>query len=45
MPIDYKYKRKHGNLKYCKESGKLKHDEIDDSVQVFPLNRKRDLEY
>ena len=41
MPIDYKNKREHDNLKYYKESVKLKHDKVDDLVQVFPLNRKR----
>ena len=45
IPIDYKNKREHDNLKYYKESVKLKHDKVDDLVQVFPMNRKRDLEY
>ena len=45
MPTDYKNKRKHDNLKYDKERGKLKQDKHDYLVQGFPLNKKRDLEY
>ena len=45
MPIDHKNEKNHDNSKYDKESGKLKQDKLDDVVQFFPLNRKRDLEY
>ena len=37
MPIDYKNKREHDNLKYYIVSVKLKHDKVDDLVQVFPI--------